>query len=386
MVSRADRSMFAQWWWTVDKILLICLVVLMLGGVILSLAGSPAVAERLGYDSFHFFKRHLFFLAPALVVLVGTSFLSARHARRAAIIVLGISLVLMISTLFVGSEVNGARRWISIVGFTIQPSEFMKPAFVVVVAWLFTENSRRSDIPGNLFALILLAIIVALLIAEPDFGQTMLVVVAWGALFFLAGVTWVWIAALGTVALLGIFAAYATLPHVAARIDRFVSPQSGDNYQVEKALDSIIGGGWLGHGPGEGVVKRVLPDAHTDFIFAVAAEEFGIVLSIALVMVFALVVLRGFSRSIRQVDPFVRLAAAGLVVLFGVQSVINIAVNLNLMPAKGMTLPFISYGGSSMIAVAFGMGLLLALTRSNTEPSQVLRRVDAASAPAAGHV
>ncbi|MHA1553906.1 MAG: putative lipid II flippase FtsW [Alphaproteobacteria bacterium] len=385
MVSRADRSAFAEWWWTVDKVLLGGFVVLMIGGIMLSLAGSPAVAERLGYDSFHFVTRHLIFIPPALAVMVGTSFLSARQVRRVALIILGGALVLMAATLFIGYEVNGARRWISLAGLSIQPSEFMKPAFVVVTAWLFAENTRRPDIPGNLFALILLAIVAALLIAEPDFGQTMLTVLAWGALFFMAGVSWLWVAALGAAAVAGIVFAYMTLPHVAARIDRFVSPQSGDTYQVDRALESVISGGWFGQGPGEGVVKRVLPDAHTDFIFAVAAEEFGIIMSILLVLVFALIVLRGLSASIRQSDPFARLAAAGLVVLFGVQSAINIAVNLNLLPAKGMTLPFISYGGSSMIAVAFGGGMLLALTRRRVEPRHVMHKVDGSGLAMAGH-
>jgi cell division protein FtsW len=383
MVSRADRSAFAEWWWTVDKYLLAGLLALMFGGVVLSLAGSPAVAERLGYDSFHFVKRHVAFFLPAVLVMIGTSFLSPRHVRRAALIVFVVSIVLMLLTLFVGVEVKGARRWITILGLSVQPSEFMKPAFVVVVAWLFAENSRRSDIPGNVFALILLAIVVALLVAEPDFGQTMLITIAWGALFFMAGVPWLWIAVLGTAALGGVFAAYATLPHVAGRIDRFISPQSGDTFQIDRALESILHGGWLGRGPGEGIVKRVLPDAHTDFIFAVAAEEFGIIICIGLVLVFALVVFRGLGNSLKNEDPFLRLSAAGLVVLFGVQSVINMAVNLNLIPAKGMTLPFISYGGSSMLAIAFEMGLLLALTRRRSEPLRIARRTRPEPLPSA---
>jgi cell division protein FtsW len=371
MVSRANRSQFSEWWWTIDKYLLGAVIVLMLGGVVLSLAGSPAVAERLGYDSFYFVKRHVEFFLPALAVMIATSFLSPKNARRTAMVVLLLAFILMVATLFIGVEVKGSRRWINFAGLTLQPSEFMKPAFVVVVAWLFAESRVRADIPGNIFALILLAIAAALLIAEPDFGQTMLITAAWGALFFLAGMSWVWIAALIAVAAGGTFAAYTMLPHVAQRIDRFMSPQSGDTFQVDKALDSIMHGGWFGQGPGEGIVKRVLPDAHTDFIFAVAAEEFGIIVCLALVAVFALIVFRGLSRSARSDDAFVRLASAGLVVLFGVQSVINISVNLNLMPAKGMTLPFISYGGSSMIAVAFGMGLLLAFTRRKPEARRV---------------
>jgi cell division protein FtsW len=249
----------------------------------------------------------------------------------------------------------------------------MKPAFVVVVAWLFAEHRLRPDIHGDIFTVILLAIAVSLLIAEPDFGQTMLISIAWASLFFVSGMPLLWIVALVVAGVGGVAAAYTMLPHVAARIDKFLSPSSGDTFQVDKALDSILRGGWFGQGPGEGIVKRVLPDAHTDFIFAVAAEEFGIIVCLILVAVFAVIVFRGLSRSAVSSDPFVRLATVGLVILFGVQSVINMAVNLNLMPAKGMTLPFISYGGSSMIAVAFGMGLLLAFTRRRPEPKRNVR-------------
>jgi cell division protein FtsW len=375
MVSRADRSRFAEWWWTVDKVLLVGFIGLMLGGVILSLAGSPAVAERLGYDSFHFVKRHLLFFFPALAVMIATSFLTPRQVRRVALIVFVISVLAMLATLFIGIEVKGARRWFNLFGVSLQGSEFMKPAFIVIVAWLFSENARRTDVPGNLFALIMLGIVVSLLIAEPDFGQTMLVTISWGAMFFMAGLPWIWIAGLAAAAVGGVFAAYAALPHVAGRIDRFLTPGTGDTFQVDTALESIVRGGWLGRGPGEGTVKRILPDAHTDFIFAVAAEEFGIIVCICLVLVFAVVILRGLSDSLKSDDGFVRLASAGLVCLFGVQSFINMAVNLHLMPAKGMTLPFISYGGSSMIAVAFGMGLLLALTRRRREPRRIVPKL-----------
>jgi cell division protein FtsW len=382
MVSRADRSRVAEWWWTVDKYLLGGLVVLMLVGIVLSFAGSPAVAERLGYDSFHFVKRHVAFFFPALAVMIATSFLTPQSARRTSLIVLVVMIVLMLATLFLGVDVKGARRWIAFGELSLQPSEFMKPAFVVTVAWLFAENQRRKDIHGDIFAVILLAIAAALLIAEPDFGQTMLILISWSALFFMAGMSWFWIVGMVAIGLGGIFAAYTMLPHVAARIDRFVSPASGDTFQVDKALDSILRGGWFGQGPGEGMVKRVLPDAHTDFIFAVAAEEFGIIVCLLLVAIFALIVFRGLSRSVKSEDPFVRLASAGLVVLFGVQSVINMSVNLNLIPAKGMTLPFISYGGSSMIAVGFGMGLLLAFTRRRPEPRRQAKPLGFAHPPA----
>jgi cell division protein FtsW len=244
----------------------------------------------------------------------------------------------------------------------------MKPAFVVLSAWLFTESARRSEIPGNIFAVLLLTIVVALLVAQPDLGQTMLVVIAWSAVFFMAGLSWLWIGALAGLAAGGIVAAYTVFPHFAGRINRFLDPAGRDTFQVDTALNSIVGGGLWGRGPGEGVVKRILPDSHTDFIFAVAAEEYGIILCIGLVLIFAFVVIRGLSHSLKNEDAFVRLASAGLIVLFGVQSVINMAVNLNLVPAKGMALPFISYGGSSMLALAFQMGLVLALTRRRYEP------------------
>ncbi|SHF22263.1 cell division protein FtsW [Kaistia soli DSM 19436] len=368
MVSRADRGIFAEWWWTVDKYLLFSMLALMIMGVVLSLAGSPPVAERIGLDSFHFTTRHVLFLIPTVAIMLATSMLSPQKARRAALIVFAIAIVLMFVTLFIGQEVKGARRWINIVGFSLQPSEFMKPAFVILSAWLFTENSRRSDIPGNIFAILLLTIVVALLVAQPDLGQTMLVVIAWSAVFFMAGLSWYWIAALAGLGAGGVLAAYTVFPHFAGRINRFLDPGTGDTFQVDTAMQSILGGGWFGRGPGEGVVKRILPDSHTDFIFAVAAEEYGILLCIGLVLVFAFIVVRGLSHSLKNEDPFIRLGSAGLIVMFGVQSVINMSVNLNLVPAKGMTLPFISYGGSSMLALAFQMGLVLALTRRRFEP------------------
>lgn len=371
MVSRADRSVFAEWWWTVDKYLLFGFLTLLIAGVVMSLAGSPPVAERIGLDSFHFVKRHVFFMVPTIAVLIATSFLSPRNVRRTALIVFSIAIVLMFATLFIGQEVKGARRWINILGFSLQPSEFVKPAFLVLSAWLFTENSRRNDIPGNIFAMLLLAIVAALLVAQPDLGQTLLVVIAWSAVFFMAGLSWFWIAGLAGLAGVGIVAAYTVFPHFAGRINRFLDPAAGDTFQVDTALNSIVHGGWFGRGPGEGVVKRILPDSHTDFIFAVAAEEFGIILCMCLVLMFGFVVVRGMSHSLKNEDAFVRLASAGLLVLFGVQSVINMAVNLNLMPAKGMTLPFISYGGSSMLAVAFQMGLVLALTRRRFEAASL---------------
>jgi cell division protein FtsW len=353
----------SEWWWTVDRQLLAALVTLILSGVVLSLAASPPVASRLGLDPFHFFNRHLVFLLPVFTVLIATSFLSPRQLRRVAAIVFAISLALIVATILFGAEVKGSRRWITIASVSIQASEFAKPAFVVLVAWLFSESARRPEMPATLMSLGLLLSLVTLLVAQPDFGQTMLVLLVWGALFFMAGMRFIWIFGLGAVGLVGLFSAYKMIPHVAGRIKRFMDPASGDTFQVDTAIESFLRGGWLGRGPGEGTVKRILPDSHTDFVFAVAAEEFGIVICLALVALFSFIVIRALSHALKTEDLFTRLAASGLAILFGTQSAINMAVNLHLIPAKGMTLPFISYGGSSMISLAYGMGMLLALTR-----------------------
>jgi len=363
MVSRAERTRFAAWWWTVDKLMLAALATLMLAGIVLSLAASPPVAARLGLDPFYFVNRHVMFLVPAFAVLIVTSFLNPRQIRRLALVVFAVSLALVVATLWFGAEVKGARRWIVLAGVNIQPSEFLKPSFVVLVAWLFAESSRKLDVPATSLCLLLLLGVIGILVLQPDFGQTMLSALVWGALFFMAGMRFIWVIGLGGTAVLGLAVAYTTIPHVAARIKRFLDPSSGDTFQVDTAVESFIRGGWLGRGPGEGTVKRILPDAHADFVFAVAAEEFGIVLCLVLVGLFAFIVLRALHKAMHNEDPFARFATAGLAILFGAQSAINMSVNLALIPAKGMTLPFISYGGSSMISLAYGMGMLLAFTR-----------------------
>jgi cell division protein FtsW len=363
MVSRIERTTFAAWWWTVDKLILAALATLMLAGIVLSLAASPPVAARLGLDPFYFVNRHVMFLAPAFVVLIGTSFLPLPHIRRLALVVFVISLALVAATFWYGAEVKGARRWITLLGVSVQPSEFLKPAFVILIAWLFGESVRRPEMPANTMALSLLLLVLGLLVMQPDFGQAMLIALVWGALLFMAGMRIVWVAGLAGTAVLGILGAYATVPHVASRIKRFLDKGSGDTFQVDTAVESFVRGGWFGRGPGEGTVKRILPDSHADYPFAVAAEEFGIVLCLLLVALFAFIVIRALRHALRDDDPFTRFATAGLAMLFGLQSAINMAVNLHLIPAKGMTLPFISYGGSSIISLASGMGMLLALSR-----------------------
>lgn len=370
-VTRADRGSFANWWWTVDRYLLAALITLMISGVVMSFAASPPIAERLKLDSYHFVFRHILFVIPALVLMIGISFLDEKQVRRLALLMLAGGLLMMAATLLVGFEAKGARRWISIAGFSIQPSEFVKPGFVVICAWLFSEGARRPDIHGHAIAVGLLIAVCGLLILQPDFGQTMLISMVWGGLFFLAGMPWVFIIGLAGLSVLGIITAYTMIPHVAGRINRFLNPESGDTFQVDTALESFTRGGWLGRGPGEGTVKNVLPDSHTDFIFAVAAEEYGIIICLVLLALFTFVVMRGFFHALREHDAFTRLATSGLIALFGVQAVINMSVNLHLMPSKGMTLPFVSYGGSSMMAVAIGMGMVLALTRRRLDTTRL---------------
>jgi cell division protein FtsW len=297
------------------------------------------------------------------MVLLMTSWLSPRYMRRVALVVFLVSLSLVAMTPYFGAEIKGARRWLVIASVNIQPSEFLKPAFVVLIAWLFAESTRRPEMPANTVALALLLTVASLLVLQPDFGQTMLIALVWGALFFMAGMRLIWVGGLAGVAGLGLIGAYFTVPHVTQRIQRFMDRGSGDTFNIDLALESFARGGWLGRGPGEGTVKRLLPESHTDFVFAVGAEEFGIVLCLMLLALFAFIVIRTLRHAIASEEPFIRFAAAGLAILFGLQSAINMAVNLHLMPAKGMTLPFVSYGGSSMISLAYGMGMLLALTR-----------------------
>ena len=383
MVSRKVRTPLGDWWWTVDRPVLAALGGLMLGGIILSLAASPPVAARLNLDPFHFVNRHILFLIPTIAVLLVTSFLSPRGVRRVALVVFLISLCLVAVTPFFGAEIKGAKRWLVIAGVNVQPSEFLKPAFVILIAWLFAESTRKPEMPANTVALGLLLLVAALLVIQPDFGQTMLISLVWGALFFMAGMRLIWVGGLAGVAALGLVGAYFTVPHGTQRIQRFMDRGSGDTFNIDLAMESFARGGWLGRGPGEGTVKRLLPESHTDFVFAVGAEEFGIVLCLALLALFAFIVIRTLRHSIESGDPFIRFASAGLAMLFGIQSAINMAVNLHLMPAKGMTLPFVSYGGSSMISLAFGMGMLLALTRERPRAEWLTGRdVSLAGSPA----
>jgi cell division protein FtsW len=380
MVSRAERTFVNDWWWTIDRLLLAALGALMVSGLVFLMAGGPPVAERLGLSTFHFVNRQVAYLVPTIAVLVAVSFLSLRHVRRLALLVYVAGIALCILALEFGPEIKGAHRWIGFGGFGIQPSEFVKPAFVVLAAWAFSEGARRKDMPGSILALLLLPATIVPLILQPDFGQTVLVTLVWCGMFFVAGLHWFWIFGFSGAGLVGIGAAYQFMPHVRGRIERFFDKSSGDSFHVDTAMESFAKGGWFGKGPGEGSVKRILPDAHTDFIFAVTAEEFGIIVCLAVLLLFAFIVLRGLILARRNENSFCKLAAMGLLLMFGLQACINMAVNVSLMPAKGMTLPFISYGGSSLLSLALGMGFVIALTRRRPR-SELLDRM-APAAPA----
>ena len=371
MFARIDQSPVARWWWTVDRWSLGALAILLGFGSLMSLAASPAVAERLGYAPLHFAERHLVIVPLALAIMLAVSLLGPRQVRRVAFICFAVALAGVALTFVIGAEIKGARRWINLPGLSLQPSEFLKPCFTIVAAWLFAEQKQQPGFPGNAISIALFLVIVLMLVKQPDLGMAVVVAVVWFAQFFMAGLRLYWVAAGALVGLGGGIGAYLWLPHVTSRINRFLDPAAGDSYQVNRSLEAFANGGLWGRGPGEGTVKDVLPDAHADFVFAVAGEEFGLVVCMLIVVVFAFIVLRGFSRLLQEGNLFVLLSATGLLIQFGLQAVINMASSLHLIPTKGMTLPFLSYGGSSMLALALGMGMMLALTRRRLAGSEM---------------
>jgi cell division protein FtsW len=354
----------ATWWRGVDRTLLVIILALIVIGLVLAMAASPAMTDRLGIeDPFYFLYRQSAFALLGVIGMLCISALNPKGARRLAVLVLLGALALMIVLPLIGYEVKGATRWIRIGSFGLQPSEFLKPALIVTAAWLFAEEQRGAPIPGRVIAFGLYILSIGLLMIQPDFGQSVLLTLCFGGVFFASGLSWIWVAVLSSLAAAGSTLAYFTFPHVASRVQRFIDPESGDTYQIDRAMEAISHGGIAGAGPGEGEVKNFLPDAHTDFIFAVAAEEFGLMASLAIIGLFALLVARAWTQAMRLQDSFAQLAVTGLALQFALQALVNIGVNLNLIPPKGMTLPFVSYGGSSMLALAFGAGLLLAFTR-----------------------
>ena len=381
-VSRTDTSVLGRWWWTVDRWTLAALMALIGFGYVMMLAASPAVAERVIGSASRtlLLLKQVVFLGLAGGLMVSVSLLSPRAVRRLAALGCFGALVLTAATLVIGFETKGARRWLNfpVLG-TMQPSEFLKPCLAVVVAWMLAEGKaaaadrlaqarRGFDLMHPRFywpaaAVGLIGVVAVVLKSQPDIGMLMVVLSVFLAQSFVAGLNVVLVALTGALVAAGGVGAYFVLPHVRSRVDRFLDPASGDTFQITKAMEAFGNGGLFGRGPGEGRVKNALPDAHADFVFAVAGEEFGFVVCALILALFAFVVVRGLIRLVAEGDMFVVLAATGLLAQFGLQAFVNMASSLHLIPTKGMTLPFVSYGGSSVLAIALGMGMLLALTR-----------------------
>jgi cell division protein FtsW len=361
--TRADKSRLAQWWFTVDHVLLSAILSLVAIGLVLSLAASPAVALKKGLSTYYFVERHVLFAGMSALILAAVSFLSPLGVRRLAVVMFLIALGAMLAVILTGQEINGARRWLSFGGYSFQPSEFAKPGFVVLIAWLLSEAAKRKDVPALPLAVLLWAVFAALLVVQPDVGQTVLISATAGALYLMAGLPLIGALVMLGAGSAGLVLAYQNFGHVKSRVDGFFHPFPFENFQGDRAIQSFSEGGFFGRGPGEGTIKSVLPDAHTDYIFAVVAEEYGVIACLVLLALFGFIVLRALMRAAGEPNPAIRLAIQGLGLVFGLQALINMAVNVGLVPPKGMTLPFISAGGSSMLALAVTAGMLLALTR-----------------------
>lgn len=364
--SRSSSGMLANWWWTVDKLLLFAVTFLLLCGIVLSMSASPAVAKLKNLASYHFVYKQAIFMCIAVGIVLFFSMLGMKWTRRLAILGYAGAVFLLILTIFFGVDIKGARRWLD-VGMRIQPSEFIKPVFVVLTAWMFEVQRRYKNFPGLWVSLGLLGLTCSLLLKQPDYGMAIVVVVVWLAQVFLSGVSIRIFVVLGMLALVLFGMAYLALPHVQVRIDGLISGIFADKpqEQVRRSLDAFENGGFFGVGVGEGVVKWHIPDAHTDFIFPVAAEEYGMFVCLLIVLAYATVVVRSMWLSSRENNMFIVLSVCGLAISFGIQALVNMASTMQLGPTKGMALPLISYGGSSLMGSAIGVGMLLALTRKN---------------------
>jgi cell division protein FtsW len=347
---------------TYDRPLLVIAASLIAAGILLSMAASPAATARIRIEeAFYFAGRQAAYAAIGVVVMLAAASLEPRNVRRAGTLIAAVFLPLCALAAWVGAEVKGAQRSFDLGLLSLQPSEILKPALVIVWAWMLSESMKQARFPGRAVSLALFALAGAALLAQPDIGQTALLALTLGPMLILSGMALRWVLGGACAAAAGAWAIYSFYPHARERVDAFLNPEGA--YQVNRALEAIAAGGMFGRGPGEGIIKRSLPDAHADFVFAVAAEEFGLIASLGLIALFGALAFRALSRSSRLNEAFEQLAAAGLATLLVTQAAIHIAVNLSLLPAKGMTLPFISFGGSSMMGSALALGFLLSLLR-----------------------
>ncbi|MEF3046229.1 peptidoglycan glycosyltransferase FtsW [Pseudotabrizicola sp. L79] len=377
MPSRASEPVIPRWWRTIDKWSLTAIMVLFGIGLLLGLAASVPLATRNGLPDFYYVQRQAVFGSVALMVMVGLSMLSPAAIRRIGTIGFAVSFVALMLLPFVGTDFGkGAVRWFSFGFASVQPSEFLKPGFMVLAGWLMAASQDLNGPPGKATSFGIAAVVVMLLAIQPDFGQAALILFGWGVIYFVAGAPMVLLAVIVGLVGIGGTVAYENSEHFARRIDGFLNPEIDPRSQIGYATNAIQEGGFFGVGVGEGQVKWTLPDAHTDFIIAVAAEEYGLILVLLIIALYATIVVRSLFRLMRERDPFVRLAGTGLACIFGVQAMINMGVAVRLLPAKGMTLPFVSYGGSSVIAAGITVGMLLALTRTRPQGQMgdILRR------------
>ncbi|WP_137699797.1 putative lipid II flippase FtsW [Marimonas lutisalis] len=365
---QSGEPILPKWWRTVDKWTLSCIMILFGIGLLLGLAASVPLAEKNDFGAFHYVTRQAVFGGAALVAMLITSMMSPNLVRRLAVLGFLAAFIAILGLPFLGTDFGkGAVRWYSLGFASVQPSEFLKPGFVVVAAWMMAASQEINGPPGKSLSLILAGVIVILLALQPDFGQAALILFGWGVMYFVAGAPMILLVVLAGLVVLGGSFAYNSSEHFARRIDGFLNPDVDPRTQLGYAANAIREGGFFGVGVGEGQVKWSLPDAHTDFIIAVAAEEYGLVLVLVIIALYASVVVRSLMRLMRERDPFIRLAGTGLAAIFGVQAMINMGVAVRLLPAKGMTLPFVSYGGSSLIAGGIAVGMLLAFTRTRPQ-------------------
>jgi len=361
--SRADDSIFSKWWWTIDRAMLFVFVLMIAFGIMLAMAATPMVATRIGLDEFYFIKRHFIYIIPSVLIIFIVSNLDNEQLKKFALLLFFAAVGLTFLTLFFGAEIKGARRWISLGGCSIQPSEFAKPALAVLTAWMFANEKEDKTFNGKFMAVSLLSIFAILLVLQPDIGMLVVTLAVWGCQLFINGLPIIFVVGAVICGAGGFVLAYMFLPHVTVRVNKFLDPAVGDHYQINRSLEAFANGGFLGVGPGEGLVKRHLPDAHADFIFAVLGEEFGFIFCAFVVFIIGFIVVYGMMKAMKERDYFTSLASIGLLAQFGLQSFINMASTLHIIPTKGMTLPFMSYGGSSMIAISIAVGMILALGR-----------------------
>ena len=369
LVGRSRTGPVARWFWDIDKVLLVLVAVLISIGLIAVAAASPAASQRysgggISVPPLYYFYRQLVWIALAVPVMIAVSMLAKTTARRLSILGAAAFTVMLFLVPVFGVEVNGARRWLDVGVTQFQPSEFLKPMFIVTIAWLLSMKDKDKSLPVVPLSAALTVVVAALLMKQPNFGETIIFVAAWVLLIALSGASMRILYALGAAGFAAILLAYLFYDVATQRINGFLFAE-GDQYQVESALRTLTAGGLFGAGPGAGIRKFSLPEPHTDYIFSVIGEEFGIIACLAIAILYMTIVVRVLVRLLAEEDKFLVLAAAGLVAQFGLQALINMAVNVHIAPSKGMTLPFISYGGSSMIALALGFGLLLAFTRRN---------------------